>query len=92
MRTTTDPKNWGFHFTISDLGRFLGKSPVTLRGWERKSFIDIPREGTDRRLDLQDIRRIATTAREGRRISDARFNRINAAITLLELIEEENMK
>jgi hypothetical protein len=92
MRTMSDPTNWHFYFTITDLGRFLGKSPVTLRGWERANFINIPREGTDRKVSLQDIRAIATTARDGRRISASRLNLINAAITLLELVEKENSK
>ena len=92
MRTTTDPTHWHFYFTVSDLGRFLGKSPVTLRGWERAGFVSIPREGTDRRLGLQDIRTIATTAREGRRILQSRLDLINASITLLELVEKANSK
>jgi DNA-binding transcriptional MerR regulator len=92
MRTTTDPTHWRFYFTISDLGRFLGKSPVTLRGWERSGFVTIPREGNDRKLDLQDIREIAIIARKASRITNTRFNIVNAAITLLELVERENSK
>jgi hypothetical protein len=91
MRTTTAEK-WGFNFTITDLGKFLGKSPVTLRGWDKSGFINIPREGTDRKLALHDIREIAIVARKSRRISNTRFNIVNAAITLLELIEQENSK
>lgn len=90
MRTTTRV-DWRFSFTISDLGRFLGKSPVTLRGWENKGLVDIPRDGSgDRKLTTDDIRAIADTARVHKRISLSRFNLVCAAMTLIEEIEQSN--
>jgi DNA-binding transcriptional MerR regulator len=93
MRTMTDAKNWGFLFTVTDLARFLGKSPVTLRHWERQGLITFPRDGSgDRKLTLEQMRNVAKIARAMSRITEQRLNYINAAITLLEVIEQENMK
>lgn len=93
MRTTTDPSNWRFHFTVTDLGRYLGKSPVTLRGWERAGLVSIPRDGSgDRRLGTQDIRAIATTAFARKRINQRRLDLVAATMTLIESIERENEK
>ena len=90
MRTTTRV-NWRFDFTISDLGRMLGKSPVTLRGWENKGLVTIPRDQSgDRKLGCKDIREITDTARLHSRISESRSNLIYAAMTLLEEIEQAN--
>lgn len=90
MRTTTR-KDWRFTFTISDLGRFLCKSPVTLRGWESNRVIDIPREPSgDRKLTISDVRQITQTAVDHKRISTHRANLIYATMTLLEQIEYEN--
>jgi hypothetical protein len=90
MRTTTRV-NWRFSFTISDLGRLIGKSPVTLRGWEDKGLVTFPRDQSgDRKLRCQDVRTIAHRAFELNRISSRRLNLVLATITLLEQIEHEN--
>ena len=90
MRTTTRP-NWSFVFGISDLGRLLGKSPVTLRGWEDRGFVDLPRDPSgDRRLHCGDVRRVAEVARAAGRISQRRADLVAASMTLLEQIEIEN--
>jgi hypothetical protein len=90
MRTTTRV-NWRFTFTISDLGRLLGKSPVTLRGWEDKGLVDIPRDQSgDRKLTCADIRTIADRAYELGRINRRRANLVHATMTLIEQIEAEN--
>lgn len=79
-----------FRFTISDLGVFLGKSPVTIRAWERKGFIEsLPRLGQNRALTCDDIRGVALTAYHGGRISDDRFQLVAEALTTLELIEQD---
>jgi hypothetical protein len=93
VRTTTEPKNWKFYFTITDLGRFLGKSPVTLRGWERKEFIHVPRDPSgDRKLTTKEINGIAKVAYKAGRISRRRRDMVCAAMTMIELIEAENIK
>lgn len=81
-----------FYFTITDLARFLGKSPVTLRGWERKGLIDpFPRdEGGDRKLSPDHVIASTTWALEHGRITEARADLIAAAMTLLKIIEREN--
>lgn len=92
-RTTTDAKHWPFYFTITDLGRFLGKSPVTLRGWERKGLITIPRESSgDRKLTSRDIAGIAKVAYKTGRINRKRRDLVCAAVTIIETIERENIK
>ncbi|MDB5280834.1 MAG: hypothetical protein JWR61_5789 [Ferruginibacter sp.] len=90
-RTTTDPTNWKFAFTVTDLARFLGKSPVTLRHWERNGLVVFPRDSNgDRRLTTDEVRRTAQIAYKLRRISDARLHMVEAAVYLLENIEAQN--
>jgi DNA-binding transcriptional MerR regulator len=92
MKTTT-ANDWPYYFTISDLARFLGKSPVTLRGWERKGLVSIPRgTNNDRRLTTRDIRVLARRARELKRITEYRLQLVETSVTLLEIIERENRK
>jgi len=83
-----------FTFTITDAARFLGKSPVTLRDWERQKLIPaIPRDsGGDRKLDLQFLRILVTEAHSMHRITIARRRLVESIITLLELIETENKR
>lgn len=93
MRTTSDPKNWHFSFGITDLALLLGKSPVTLRSWERKGFVTMPRDSRgDRRFDSKGIREIAIAARNDKRINQSRFDLVQAAMTILDTIERENVK
>lgn len=81
----------GFHFTITDLGRFLGKSPVTLRKWEAQGLVAYPRDdGGDRKLGLQDVAAVAQKAREARRITCARQALILTALDALVALEKEN--
>lgn len=81
----------GFHFTITDLGRFLGKSPVTLRKWEAQGLVTYPRDdGGDRKLGVQDVAAVAQVAREARRITCHRQSLVNAALDALLAIEKEN--
>lgn len=69
----------------------LGKSPVTLRGWEDRGLVAIPRDQSgDRKLGCKDIREVTAKAREHSRISSGRANLIYAAMTLLEEIEQAN--
>jgi DNA-binding transcriptional MerR regulator len=82
----------GFIFTVTDLALFLGKSAVTLRGWERKGLISLPRDsGGDRKLTTTDVRAVARTARELGRISEYRLRLIETAITMMQIIEGENI-
>lgn len=79
----------GFTFTVTDLGRFLGKSPVTLRGWEAQGLLTLPRApGGDRKMDLGHVREVARVGFSLGRISEVRLNLILAAMTLLELLEK----
>lgn len=82
----------GFTFTITDLARFLGKSAVTLRGWEKQGLITFPREGSDRKMTLAEVSELAGRAHELKRISAKRLRLVNATVTLLEIIEERNGK
>jgi hypothetical protein len=75
----------------------LGKSPVTLRGWEDKGLVDIPREQSvnglppgDRKLECSDVRTIADRACELGRINHHRVNLVHATMTIMEQIEKEN--
>jgi hypothetical protein len=79
-----------FSFTISDLGRFLGKSPVTLRGWERHGLISYPRNGRgDRRFSLEGLREVACHPTVVERVLPHRLRVFEATITLLEIVENE---
>jgi len=85
------PNSDRFVFTITDLARFLGKSAVTLRGWERQGLISFPRdEGGDRKFTIDDIRAAARVAHELRRVACPRLELIEATLTLLAVIEREN--
>jgi hypothetical protein len=89
VRTTTRV-NWCFTFTISDLGRLLGKSPVTLRGWEDRGLVNIPRDSSgDRKLGCTDIRAVTDKAFDLGRINRHRANLVYATMTLMEQIEVE---
>lgn len=79
-----------FTFTITDAARFLGKSPVTLRKWEREGFITYPRLGADRIFGTEDLRALLSVALQKSRISISRQRLAEAALTILELIEREN--
>jgi DNA-binding transcriptional MerR regulator len=91
LKTTTSKDGWPFTFTVTDLARFLGKSPVTIRGWEARGIVSIPRNhGGDRQLTLSDLRAVARKARELGRITETRLKLVEASVTMLELIEREN--
>lgn len=86
----TDPDR--FHFTVTDLARFLGKAAVTIRGWERQGLISLPRDpGGDRKLTAEDVRAAARTARDLGRISDHRLQLVEASVTMIGLVERENL-
>ena len=79
-----------FVFTITDLGLFLGKSPVTLRGWERQGLVSMPKDPSgDRKMSVQDVRTIAQRAYELGRISCDRLKLVLATLTMLELLEKD---
>lgn len=83
----------GFSFTVTDLARFLGKSSVTLRGWERKGLFDFPRDPSgDRKFSTSDIREIARKAKDLKRISNQRLQYVETCVTMLQIIERENNK
>lgn len=91
MKTTTDAENFIFSFTVTDLARFLGKSPVTLRHWERQGLVNFPRDGNgDRRLTVQQVRHMARIAKTLGRIDEPRLNMVEACVYLLEQIEKQN--
>lgn len=82
-----------FQFTITDLARFLGKSPVTLRGWERKGLIDFPRDDSgDRKLDPDQVMRAAIQAHQLGRIGVERMDNIFTAMNNMIYFELENAK
>jgi DNA-binding transcriptional MerR regulator len=77
-----------FYFTITDAAIFLGKSPVTLRQWERKGVVQFPRLGADRRLTIGDMRALSDRALELGRIDERHHRLIATSLNLLQLIEE----
>lgn len=79
-----------FIFTVTDLARFLGKSAVTLRGWDRQGLVKIPREGNERKMTVDEVRDVAKRAFYLKRIDRHRLDMIEAACTMLSLIEREN--
>lgn len=83
-----------FHFTVTDLARLLGKSPVTLRGWERQHLVTIPREGNhgDRKLNCDQVIAVAYRAHELKRIKPDRLDIVITAMTILKMVEKENKK
>jgi len=82
-----------FYFTVTDLARMLNKSPVTIRSWERKNLVSIPRDsGGDRKLSVEDVKRVAKLAKKLGRISETRLDLILSAMTLFSYIEEKNSK
>ena len=81
--------NERFTFTITDVARFLGKSSVTLRTWERKGLVVWPRDGRgDRKFTTGQVRSAVDTACSLGRITKRRARLVNAALTLLEEIEK----
>lgn len=78
-----------FRFSISDLGIFLGKSPVTIRAWERKGLLTLPRVGTNRALTSQQVLEVAVLAHHAGRISQDRLDLISDAIGAINVIEQE---
>jgi hypothetical protein len=93
MKTTTDATHWRFFFTITDAARFLGKSPVTLRGWERQGLVTLPREieGGDRKFTQIEICGLAYRAFELKRISRQRLHLVIAATELIHQVEQANL-
>lgn len=82
-----------FYFTVTDLARMLNKSPVTIRSWERKGLISLPRDsGGDRKMSIEDIKEVAEIASDLGRIPQGRLELVSASLTLLSYIEKENGK
>lgn len=79
-----------FSFTVTEAARFLGKSAVTLRMWERRGLVAMPRLGTDRRFSIRDLRELAAWAHSTNRIGTDRLHLVEAGLTVLELIESED--
>jgi hypothetical protein len=91
LAISTPLSNNKFIFTVTDLARFLGKSPVTLRGWDRQGLVQLPRDkGGDRKLGLEDVRTVTQVAYDLNRINKYRWQLINATLTMLMVIEREN--
>lgn len=80
----------GFHFTITDVGRLLNKSPVTLRGWERQGLIKFPRLGKERQFTCDEVIECAERAYKLKRINRHRLDLVRGAMAMLLFIEEIN--
>lgn len=81
----------GWTFTITDLARLIGKSPVTIRGWEKQKLIELPRDtGDNRKLTCEDVRHVAKIAHDLGRIDRRRYQLVLSALFLLEQVELEN--
>lgn len=80
-----------FTFTVTDLARFLNKSAVTIRSWERQGLISLPRDDRgDRKLTAEDVRVATKRAYELGRINQRRLHLVEASVTMLTVIESEN--
>lgn len=80
-----------FTFTITDLARLLGKSPVTLRGWERQKLLTFPRDsGGDRKLTCEEIVIAANKARKLGRINENRLRVVEGAMASFQFVEIMN--
>jgi hypothetical protein len=81
----------GWTFTVVDLARLIGKSPVTIRGWEKKGLISLPRDsGDNRKLTCEDVRSVAKVALDLGRIHKRRYQLVLSTLYLLEQVEMEN--
>ena len=79
-----------FHFTVTDVGRLLGKSAVTLRGWEHQGLIKFPRDGSERKFTCDDVIAAAEKAHKLKRITRNRLNLVKGAMAMLLFVEELN--
>ena len=79
-----------FEFTLSNVAKLLGKSPVTLRKWEKQGIYEFPRVSGDRKLQTCDLQELASIARDLNRISTNRYRMIVAVCSILRIIEDEN--
>ena len=80
-----------FEFGIMDLSRFLNKGPASLRKWESDGHFVFPRNDIGVRVfTSKDIREIATKANVMGRITVKRKNIVEALMTVIEWMEEEN--
>lgn len=79
-----------FAFAISDVGLFLGKSPVTIRSWERKGLVKLPRVGNKRSLTISQVRDVARIVHAAGRIPMERLTLIAETLNLLEELQEVN--
>jgi hypothetical protein len=82
----------GFSLTVTDAARLLGKSPVTLRKWERLGYFEFPRIGDDRRLGTADMRHLVANAVSRKVITTDRARQIELVLLTLEQIESENRR
>jgi predicted site-specific integrase-resolvase len=82
----------GFSLTVTDAARLLGKSPVTLRKWERLGYFEFPRLGDDRRLRTADMRRLVENALSRHVITSDRARQVELVLLTLEQIESENCR
>ena len=78
-------------FTIGDAGRLIGKAPVTIRLWEGKGQVVIPRKGGDRRFTLDEMQTFAEWAYQNSKISLARLDAVTVALNNLADIERMNI-
>jgi hypothetical protein len=79
-----------FQFSISDLATFFGKSPVTIRNWERKGLVFFQREGQNRVVSTEEMRHIARNLYHAKRIDKDRLRLIESSITNLQILEKVN--
>jgi hypothetical protein len=86
-KATASTHPWSF--TVTDVAKFLGKSPVTLRKWEHLGLVLFPRVGHERRASTDDLRELSQWAFDTGRISKKRLQLIDAAATMLDLLEEK---
>ncbi len=82
-----------FEFGIMELSRFLNRSPSTLRKYEADGLFTFPRNNNgERTFHSKDIRQVVAEATNLGRIDSKRQHLIEALMTLIEMIEEQNTK
>jgi hypothetical protein len=84
----SDRKQSKIYFTMGDLSALFDRSPVSLRQWQKKGYIYFNGEGI-RKLCPSEVKGVAKKAREIKGVNHHRLDILEAAMTLLEILEEE---
>lgn len=85
-------KSGPWAFSITDIARFLGKAPVTIRKWDRTGEIQTGRIGPKRSVGIEGMKLITEFAYENARITPARAKLVEETLFMMGIIQQENEK